>query len=129
MVWDKRARHELQQGEKRVLRTGAQGRYHTVDHDPFIKSQLASRNQLQGLVWWEIWSRNPQKLKGTNALKSTEWITNPCGVSTTSDVDHFLSATPPSIFCLSCRMIFFQAASMPYEKCPTPKGSMVFEAI
>jgi len=25
--------------------------YHTVEYDPFIKSQLASRNQLQGRVW------------------------------------------------------------------------------
>ena len=25
--------------------------HHTVEHDPFIKSQLASRNWLQGLMW------------------------------------------------------------------------------
>ena len=25
--------------------------HHTVDYAPFIKSQLASRNQLEGLVW------------------------------------------------------------------------------
>jgi hypothetical protein len=25
---------------------------HTVAHDPFIKSQLASRNQLEGLMWY-----------------------------------------------------------------------------
>ena len=25
--------------------------YHTVEYDPFIKSQLASRNQLSDLMW------------------------------------------------------------------------------
>ena len=30
---------------------------HTVEYDPFIKSRLASRNSLEGVVV-QIWSRN-----------------------------------------------------------------------
>ena len=31
--------------------TQAAGRIHTVEYEPFIRSQLASRNSLQGLMW------------------------------------------------------------------------------
>ena len=43
---------------------------HTVEHDPFIKSQLA----FMELTFVQIWSRSPQNVEATTPSKSTVWL-------------------------------------------------------
>jgi len=59
----------------------------TVEYDPFIKSQLAARNQLYGLIWFkfghvtlEISSqRNPRTPPcGTSRERNRELVMFPC---------------------------------------------------
>ena len=51
--------------------------FHTVEHDPFIKSQLASRNQHKGQMWCKFGHVAPQFWGGGRNPR-----TPPCGWST-----------------------------------------------
>ena len=47
--------------------------FHTVEFDLCIKSQLASRNELLGLMWCTFGDETPQNLGSTKSSNSTEW--------------------------------------------------------
>ena len=46
---------------------------HTVEHDPFITSQIAYMQLTFGPYVLQIWSRNPQICEATKASNSTVW--------------------------------------------------------
>ena len=47
---------------------------HLVEFEPFIKSQLASSSQLQGVVWCKFGHVTPPKTAPTKPSYSTEWV-------------------------------------------------------
>ena len=46
---------------------------HTVECEPFIESQFASRNSLYGLMWCKFGHVTSYKLEGTKPAYSAEW--------------------------------------------------------
>ena len=54
--------------EKNILKN------HTVDYDPFIKSQLASLNQLEGVMSCKFGHMAPQILVPTKASYFAKWL-------------------------------------------------------
>ena len=84
----RRHRQEIMCGS--VLYSPDRSNPHTVEYDPFIKSQLAARNYLYGLVWCKFGHVTPQNLESTKPSCSTEWTDHVPDVG----VPHYQNSPP-----------------------------------